>query len=62
MFLSHFAYHQEVLYIYVQQMVCFVRVMSDLDASGSSQKHLESFEMWCWSRMEKISLTDHVRN
>jgi hypothetical protein len=26
------------------------------------QKHLESFEMWCWRRMEKINLTDHVRN
>ena len=26
------------------------------------QKHLESFEMWCWRRMEKISLTDRVRN
>jgi len=26
------------------------------------QKHLESFEMWCWWRMEKISWTDHVRN
>jgi hypothetical protein len=26
------------------------------------QKQLESFEMWCWRRMEKISLTDHVRN
>jgi len=26
------------------------------------QKHLESFEMWCCRRMEKISLTDHVRN
>jgi len=26
------------------------------------QEHLESFEMWCWRRMEKISLTDHVRN
>jgi len=25
------------------------------------QKHLESFEMWCW-RMEKISWTDHVGN
>jgi len=22
------------------------------------QKQLESFEMWCWRRMEKISLTD----
>jgi hypothetical protein len=26
------------------------------------QKHLESFEMWCWRRMEKISWTDHERN
>jgi hypothetical protein len=26
------------------------------------QRHLESFEMWCWGRMEKISLTDHVGN
>ena len=25
-------------------------------------KQLESFEMWCWRRMEKISWTDHVRN
>ena len=26
------------------------------------QKHLESLEMLCWRRMEKISWTDHVRN
>ena len=26
------------------------------------QKHLESFEMWRWPRMEKMSWTDHVRN
>jgi hypothetical protein len=26
------------------------------------QKYLESCEMWCWRRMEKISWTDHVRN
>ena len=26
------------------------------------QKYLESFEMWYWRRMEKISRTDHVRN
>jgi len=25
------------------------------------QKHLESFEMWCWRRMEKISWTDHIK-
>jgi hypothetical protein len=26
------------------------------------EKHVESFEMWCWRRMEKMSWTDHVRN
>jgi len=26
------------------------------------QKHIESFEMLCWRRMEKIIWTDHVRN
>jgi hypothetical protein len=26
------------------------------------QKHLESFEMWCLRRMEKIIRTDRVRN
>jgi hypothetical protein len=26
------------------------------------QKYLESFEMLCWRRMEKISRTDRVRN
>ena len=26
------------------------------------QKYLESFEMWCWRRTEKISWTDRVRN
>ena len=28
---------------------------------ATDQKRLESFEMWCWRRME-ISWTDHVRN
>jgi hypothetical protein len=26
------------------------------------QKNLESFEMWCWRRVEKIIWTDHVGN
>ena len=26
------------------------------------QKYVESFEMWCWRRVENISWTDHVRN
>ena len=28
---------------------------------AADQKYLESFEMRCWRRMEKISWTDHVR-
>ena len=29
---------------------------------AADQKYLESFKMWCWRIMEKISWTDHVRN
>jgi hypothetical protein len=29
---------------------------------AADQKYLESFEMWCWRGMEKISWIDHVRN
>ena len=29
---------------------------------AADQKDLESFKMWSWRRMEKISWTDHVRN
>jgi hypothetical protein len=29
---------------------------------GVDQKHLESLEMWCWRRLEKISWIDHARN
>jgi len=29
---------------------------------AADQKYVESFEMWCWRRVEKISWTDHVRN
>jgi len=28
----------------------------------ADQKNLETFEMWCWRRVEKISWTNHVRN
>jgi hypothetical protein len=34
----------------------------ELGHRAIDQKHLESFEMLCWRRMEKISWTDHVRN
>ena len=28
----------------------------------ADQKYLESFEMWCWRKMEMISWIEHVRN
>ena len=42
-------------------MFDFVCILCNLN-QPLDQKHLESFEMWCWRRMEKISWTDHVRN
>jgi hypothetical protein len=27
-----------------------------------NKKYLESFEVWCWRRIEKIIWTDRVRN
>jgi len=46
---------------------CYVWSIALYDAETRTlrtvdQKHLESFEMWCCWRMEKISSTDHVRN
>jgi len=29
---------------------------------AADRNYLESFEMWCWRRMEKIIWTDHVRS
>jgi len=45
---------------------CYIWCIALYDAEtwtlrAVDQKHLESFEMWCWRRMEKISWTDRVR-
>jgi hypothetical protein len=29
---------------------------------ATDQKHMDSFKMWCWRRMEKINWIDHARN
>jgi hypothetical protein len=42
-------------YIYIYTYISWTFRAVDL-------KHLETFEMRCWRRMEKISWTDHVRN
>ena len=46
---------------------CYIWSIALYDAETGTfravdQKRLESFEMWCWRRMEKISWTDYVRN
>jgi len=46
---------------------CYIWNMGLYDAEtwtlrATDQKYLESFGMWCWRRMKKISWTDHVRN
>jgi lipopolysaccharide/colanic/teichoic acid biosynthesis glycosyltransferase len=33
-----------------------------MDIRKVEHKYLESFEIWCWRRMEKISRADHVTN
>ena len=48
-------------------MICYIWSIALYGAEtwmipAVDKKHLESFEMWCWRRMEKISWTDHVRN
>jgi hypothetical protein len=35
---------------------------AEIGTVWGDQKQLESFEMWCWRRMDKTSWTDHVRN
>ena len=52
---------------YVKLVKCYIWSMALYGAEtwtfrASDKKYLESFEMWCWRRMEKISWTDHVRN
>jgi len=48
-------------------VTCYIWSIALYDAEtwtlwAVDQKHLESFEIWCWRRMENISWTDHVRN
>jgi len=48
-------------------MKCYIWSIALYDAEtwtvrAVDQKDLESFKMWCWRRMGKISSTDHVRN
>jgi len=55
------------LYLRKKLIKCYIWSMALYGAEtrtlrATDQKYLESFEMWCWRRKEKISWTDHVRN
>jgi hypothetical protein len=48
-------------------MKCYILCIALCGAETSTlravdQKHLESYNTWCWRRKEKISWTDRVRN
>jgi hypothetical protein len=52
---------------YLKLLKCYIWSIALYGAESwmlpaADQKHLESFEMWCWRRMGKISWTEHVRN
>jgi hypothetical protein len=37
-------------------------LVTEIDIFFKMENYLESFEMWCWRRIERISWTNHVRN
>ena len=57
-----------ILHTYTYTLVkCYIWSMALYGAEtwtlrATDQKYLESSEMWCWRRMEKISWIDYVRN
>jgi len=51
---------KKLIKCYIWSMLCISAETWTLRVAD--QKYLDSFEMWCWRRMEKISWTDHVRN
>ena len=62
------SFYQQIGLKFEEKLVkCYVWSMALYGAEtwtlrSADQKRLESFEMRCWRRMEKISWTDHVRN
>ena len=57
---AHIYLRKKLVKCYILSMALYGSETWTLRAAD--QKYLESFEMWCWRRIEKISRTDHVRN
>ena len=53
-------YRKKLVKCYIWSIALYGAETSALRAVD--QKHLESFQMWCWRTMEKIVWTVHVRN
>jgi hypothetical protein len=69
LFLAHFPLFTSTLDLELRKKLvkCYVWSIALYGAEtwtlrAVDQKQLESFEMWCWRKMEKVSWTDHVRN
>ena len=56
---AHWNLRKKLVKCYIWSMALYGAETWTLRAAD--QNYLESFEMWCWRRME-ISWTDHVRN
>ena len=53
---------KKLINCYIWSMALYGAETWTLRAADQKYEYLESFEMRCWRRMEKNSLTDHVRN
>ena len=53
---------KKLIKCYIWSMALYGAETWTLRAADQKYEYLESFEMRCWRRMEKNSLTDHVRN
>jgi len=54
-----------IVTLYRNKTICYERRFNGseiLTLRKTEQKYLESFEMWCWRRIEKMSWNDRVRN
>jgi hypothetical protein len=59
-FISHLAFRKKPVKCYIWSTALYGA--ETLTLRLVDQKHLESFEMCSWRRMEKISWTEHVIN
>jgi len=55
----HLNLRKKLVKCYIWSMALYGAETWMLEAAD--RNYLESFEMWCWRRMEKIIWTDHVR-